>query len=371
MDRPVPADCGVSGLLAGRLAASLPSGWLQLCGCALGEAGRRTIRVDCVLAHPAIGVALVDIAPPAGPAAPPDDDDAARSLLRRRLAGTGFDAGGPFAGVLPVVRVRLPPDGPHGLITALHDAFRREPALSVPGGYAWVGALRRALEPACEGAHGPIGVGSAPPAAEAATQHDASQPRATPRGTGAAVALAAATFALGLVVGSGLGTGWLAPPERIALGPGSEDAAAPAAAMVAVGSASSAWAGEGLAPPAGGQQTAAVPAAAVEDGRDATPPGNGTPAAVAAATAVGVPEGLAADTRAGRAPPERPREQGAPHDGRAASARLAVQAAPGEPRSVGRAPTIEPRCREMFYRYQLGEDLSRAEIAYLRSGCRG
>jgi hypothetical protein len=354
MDRPAPADLGGAGLLAGRLAASLPSGWLQLCGCALGEAGGRTVRVDCVLAHPAIGVALVDIAPPAGPAAPPDDD-AVRLLLRRRLADAGFDAGGPFAGVLPVVRVRLPPDGLHGLIAALHAAFRREPARSVPGGYAWVGALRRALEPACEGAHGPIGVGSAPLAAEAATQHDVPQPRATPRGTGAAVALATATFALGVMVGSGLGTGWLAPPEWIALGPGSEDAAAPASATVAVGSASSsAWAGEGLAPPAGGQQTAAIPSAAVEDGRDATPPGNGTPAAVVAAAAVGAPEGLTVDTRAGRAPPERAREQGAPHDGRAGSARSAVQAAPGEARSVGRAPTIEPRCRETFYRYQLG-----------------
>lgn len=105
--------------LAAPKAERLASGWLALRHCRL-DGGI----LPLILLHPAQGVAIIG-GPVEGPA-----------LLRTRLAAGRFAA--IFPGHLPVLRLDHAADpGP---------AFTALPPLTLPGGDAWVGVVRRALE---------------------------------------------------------------------------------------------------------------------------------------------------------------------------------------------------------------------------------
>ena len=100
-------------------AEALPAGWLALRQCRLGGT-----TLPLILLHPAQGVAIIG-GPPEGPA-----------LLRDRLAVARF--GAIFPGTLPAPRLD------HAADPA--PAFAALPPLALPGGDAWVGVVRRALE---------------------------------------------------------------------------------------------------------------------------------------------------------------------------------------------------------------------------------
>ncbi|MFZ4410824.1 MAG: hypothetical protein ACOYOH_26005 [Paracraurococcus sp.] len=100
-------------------AESLPDGWLALRRCRLEGAV-----LPLILLHPTLGIALVG-----GPAEGP-------TLLRARLAAARFAA--IFPGTLPVLRLDHAEDPA--------AAFATLPPMALPGGDAWVGVVRRALE---------------------------------------------------------------------------------------------------------------------------------------------------------------------------------------------------------------------------------
>ncbi|MFC7474512.1 hypothetical protein ACFQS7_09120 [Dankookia sp. GCM10030260] len=100
---------------------SLPTGWLALRHCRL-----EGTLLPLILLHPALGIAVIG-GPPDGPA-----------LLRARLAAGRFEA--IFPGALPVLRLAEAADPA--------AAFAALPPLGLPGGDAWVGVVRRALETA-------------------------------------------------------------------------------------------------------------------------------------------------------------------------------------------------------------------------------
>jgi formylglycine-generating enzyme required for sulfatase activity len=110
------------------------AGWVVLRDCPLGGGGPR---VDLVLIHPRLGVALVDLAPKAA------DDDAAERL-RRGLEARRFPA--IFGGHPPIVRAILPPGQPRDLSRVLAAGFDTQPPLALAGGDAWVATARAAAE---------------------------------------------------------------------------------------------------------------------------------------------------------------------------------------------------------------------------------
>ncbi len=117
--------------------APLPSGWICLRDCNLSGNLSRPVTIPFVLLHPEVGVALLDIG--TTPATDPE------AVLRQRLEAARFES--IFPGYLPIVHLRLRPAEIEAIDTILSEAFAALPALSVPGGDAWVSVLRRALTP--------------------------------------------------------------------------------------------------------------------------------------------------------------------------------------------------------------------------------
>jgi hypothetical protein len=122
--RPVPV------LLEG-----LGRGWVLLPEVLIGGPGEAPARIDLVLLHAGLGIALLERAPRWTADAP--------ARLRQRLELARFPA--IFPGELPVVHCQLHPTSLDRLPRLLTESFGAQPPLSLPGGTAWVGTVRRAL----------------------------------------------------------------------------------------------------------------------------------------------------------------------------------------------------------------------------------
>lgn len=123
--RPILRD----GILNG-----IDGGWSLARDCRIGcEA--TPVRIDIVLLHPEIGVALLELTP--------RWTADATALLRQRLELARF--GAIFPGELPVAHLRLRWQDLAALPEMLAEAFGTQPPLSLPGEDAWTGMVRRAL----------------------------------------------------------------------------------------------------------------------------------------------------------------------------------------------------------------------------------
>ncbi len=113
----------------------LPEGWS--CGrqCDIGGDPGRPVRVDLVLLHPGLGVALLDIGERTG---------GAEEVLRARLEEARF--GAIFGGYLPVLHGCLGIDEVPD-IAEIARAFDQVPPLSVSGGSAWMSTVSRLIVP--------------------------------------------------------------------------------------------------------------------------------------------------------------------------------------------------------------------------------
>lgn len=113
----------------------LPEGWV--CGrhCNIGGDPVRPMRMDLVLMHPGLGIALLDIG---------ERTEKAEEVLRARLEEARF--GAIFGGYLPVVHGCLGPDEVPDM-AEIARAFDRVPPLSVSGGSAWISTASRLIVP--------------------------------------------------------------------------------------------------------------------------------------------------------------------------------------------------------------------------------
>ncbi|SDB07174.1 hypothetical protein SAMN02927895_00078 [Belnapia rosea] len=113
----------------------LPEGWV--CGrhCDIGGDPGRPVRMDLVLMHPGLGIALLDIGEPS---------EGAEQVLRGRLEEARF--GAIFGGYLPIIQGRIGADEVP-VIAEIARAFDRQPPLSVSGGSAWMSTACRLITP--------------------------------------------------------------------------------------------------------------------------------------------------------------------------------------------------------------------------------
>ena len=351
-------------------AAALPTGWSVIGRCRQGTAGPAVRPTRChVLANPAVGIALLDLAP--------DTTPNAEARLRRVLDAAGFRTA--FPGMLPVWHGRVEPVELRLLPTLLKAAFTALPPLAVQGGASWVAAVRQALDadPAWEAADRPKrAVPPAPVPPPEAFDPPPEPPPAARRAGGAARLLPLglafeAVFALGLAVGYGLSGGAGSggpPPARSAVMPATEEAtpATPRAPVAA-------------APAPGGDM------AAVDEDATASPPAPDEPAPAAPEPAIeGIPPSRLAIMDDAPAPPAAGPGSATAEAGAAAPA-MAPEAVAGLPRLPPPAatPPMPPRrraaappalaydrsCGDALFRWQQGGILSRAEMAYVREGC--
>src|SRR5690349_13027029 len=104
--------------------------------CRSGTAGPANYPTGCfALAHPATGVALIDIAPDATPNA--------EARLRRTLAAAHF--ADDYPGVLPVWHGRMDLSEWRSLPAIVEDGFAELPPITVAARDEWVAAARSAL----------------------------------------------------------------------------------------------------------------------------------------------------------------------------------------------------------------------------------
>ncbi|WP_043363538.1 hypothetical protein [Belnapia sp. F-4-1] len=113
----------------------LPEGWI--CGrhCDIGGDPGRPVRVDLVLLHPGLGVALLDFG---------ERTEGAEQVLRARLEEARF--GAIFGGFLPVLHGSLGNDEVPDM-AGIARAFDQVPPLSVSGGSAWISTVARLVVP--------------------------------------------------------------------------------------------------------------------------------------------------------------------------------------------------------------------------------
>ncbi|MBL6459239.1 hypothetical protein JMJ55_28355 [Belnapia sp. T6] len=122
--------------MEGSILAALPPGWRAIGRCRFGTAGPIGPASGCyALAHPLIGVALIDVAPDATPNA--------EARLRRALAAADFWS--IFPGSLPVWHGRIEPGALRNLAGILAEGFNSLPPLTVPGKDRWVNAAQTAI----------------------------------------------------------------------------------------------------------------------------------------------------------------------------------------------------------------------------------
>jgi hypothetical protein len=358
------------------LLTAMPPGWRVLGRCRYGTAGPAVHATGChALAHPAFGIALIDVAPDATPNA--------ESRLRRALGAVRFWEG--FPGNLPVWHGRVEGGALRELDGMVRDAFADMPPLTVPGKSAWVAAAAAGL--AEDAAWQVPGRPLAPAATPLMIEHEPSAPLRSRRNRRLAVGGA---FALTFLVGLGAGVLML-------------DQDAPAPAPVRAVEASTQTGQEVAAVPATRAPPAEAPAAPAPPPMLAARPAPqqeaqpllAAPAALAPATpamavappaeampAEAPPAPLPVATEAAAEPPpvplpaepmpavaEVPPPQSEP---------LVLEAAlptppPPPPRPAARparqAQTIDRACRDAVFRFQQGATLSAAEQMHVRNGC--
>ena len=314
MDQHLTAPIGEDRTAAARLlAACLPPGWSLLGRARHGNRAPGDAASGChLLVHPARGIALLDIAPDATPNA--------ESRLRRALADSGFNRA--FPGTLPVWHERLELAQLPRLECLLTRAFDARPPLSLPPGAAWPAAVEAAIAvdpgwtPARPGTPREI---SAPAPRPPASHDEASA--AARRG------LRAGMLAAGLCLIFGLG--WAAGRFMSFQG---EDVSTPGALQSAVTPASA-------VPPSAAQpeiRAVTLPSPPEADAREPMDSANRAAPMIEATPPPPPPEPIAAP---------------APRIARA------------------RPPAYDRACSEAQFRWQRGDTLTSAEMAYVRNGC--
>jgi len=374
---------------------ALPDGWSVIGRCRFGTGVPGPHATGCyALAHPKVGVALIDIVPNATPNA--------EARLRRALTAVEFWPD--FPGTLPVVHNRLDAAALRSLPWVLERWFSALPALTVPGGSAWIEGVRRAMaaDSAWELPGQPKAMPDAPPAATRdtrgvgaprtvrASRRASAQPRSWGR-------LAALPLAFATVFGMGLVAGFLlleSPPEQsAAVAEQKPSAAAPAEAprgaaeVAAVTPAPSTEAPRPVAEAATRQAEAVAPGTAFAGGTAPSVPspafrGEPTPAEAASETPTpAAPEDPAAMQKvAGLAMGAAAAQAGSPLETRVSHAvplgeplPTAPPRAPTPPpvrvSSSRPAPTIDRACSQALFRFQQGERLTAAEQNFIRTGC--
>jgi hypothetical protein len=115
----------------------LPDGWVSGRSCDLGGLPGQTVRVDYVLMHPRLGVALIELG---------KLDGDAEDVLRRRLTEARFSA--IFPGHLPILHGSVDEAELPSLTEILVEEFAGLPPVSLAGGDAWVEAMGHIVVPA-------------------------------------------------------------------------------------------------------------------------------------------------------------------------------------------------------------------------------
>ncbi len=346
------AEAAPAGLLG-----ALPEGWVMLGRCRSGTAGPVGYPTGCwALAHPATGIALVDVAPDATPNA--------EARTRRALGAANFWAG--FPGTLPVWHGRIELAAWRSLPAIMAEGFSELPPLTVPGKAAWMSAARAALaeDPAWDVP------GAAPPALRSLSPMDQPEEEdavlaiegrpARRRRLGLALGFLA-TFVVGVASGMMLLSGKENAPEGTVT-PAATVAPAPSVSVTAL------------------PVTATVPPPAATPARDAVAPP--PPAPVPGAEPVQV----TATVTVASAPPELVASDALPLPSTAVQAYAGADTAPVQVASASlplpplapRAPVqkaarppdrIDPACTKAVFRFQQGLALTPAEQAHVRNGC--
>jgi hypothetical protein len=117
-------------------AVGLPPGWVVLANRALGGSAEISARIDYVLLHPNMGIALLDLAPT------PRVPDAVQRL-RRMLDTAQFRA--IFSDYPPIIYCAVTQSELPGLRRMLEVAFGAEPPMKLSGGQSWMGSVLRLL----------------------------------------------------------------------------------------------------------------------------------------------------------------------------------------------------------------------------------
>ncbi|MBK1657135.1 hypothetical protein [Paracraurococcus ruber] len=329
------------------LLRALPEGWELLGRCRIGAAGPASYPTGCyALAHPATGVALVDVAPDATPNA--------ESRLRRALSAANFWPA--FPGYLPVWHGRIELAAWRALPGIMAEGFSELPPLTVPGRAAWIAAARAAL--ATDGGWDVPGTAAQ---AEPAFEEDGGEeplppPRLQRRGPMLALGFLA-TFALGLAAGAALFSE--SRPVTVAAAPAavpSMVSAAPVAATLAE-------------PPAPVQAVARpepvpmpVPVVALAPAAVPLPASPMPPEPEAAPPAQADP--VVPEPAATLPPPAND-----PVETVAVSLPLPPVAPKAPPKAAAPAPRFDRACTQALYRFQQGERLTPQEAAFVRDGC--
>jgi hypothetical protein len=323
-----------------RLLAALPAGWRAVGRCRLGLGGPAGVGMGCLaLAHPTVGLALIDLIPNATPNA--------EARLRRALEAAGFSELCP--GMLPVWHGRVDPLLLRTLPSVLAEGFDSLPPLGLGGPEGWIGAVQAALarDPAWEV---PGRSRAAAPSSavqdEPEDEEDAPAPRRRrARWIGGGVVLACC-----LAVGIALLPAAPAPTPAPTSGspPSLAAASAPAPAL-------------GPAPEQA-PVLAALPLPA--------PPAPEPPAARSLPPIERVELPVLRPVE----PPPMPAAEPPPPEAVAEEPALATP--PPEPpppppvrQAAAPRPRIDPSCSRALFRFQQGERLTAAEEAFVKTGC--
>ncbi len=314
-----------------RLLAALPPGWRAVGRCRLGLGGPAGVGMGCMaLAHPTVGLALIDLVPNATPNA--------EARLRRALETAGFPERCP--GTLPVWHGRVDPMMLRTLPNVLAEGFDALPPLGLGGPEGWIGAVQAAL--ARDPAWDVPGRPRVPPPASAvpdeAEEDEAPAPRRRWTRWAGRGAVLACCLAAGVALLPAAPTPTPSNPPPVAVAPSPE----PAPVLAA------------LPPPA----LAPVPEPPVAQSlppiervelpvlRSVEPPSAPVAEAPAPPPPAAVEEEPALATPPPAPPPPPPLRQAA---------------AP--------KPRIDPNCSRALFRFQQGERLTAAEEAFVRTGC--
>jgi hypothetical protein len=113
----------------------LPEGWVCGRSCDIGGEPGRPVRIDLVLMHPALGIALIDRK---------TRTEGAEDTLRERLEEARFSA--IFGGYLPVLHCAIQSDELPA-IAEIERAFGEMEPLSLAGGNAWLPVVASVVMP--------------------------------------------------------------------------------------------------------------------------------------------------------------------------------------------------------------------------------
>ena len=340
-----------------RLLSALPPGWRAVGRCRLGIGGGPLgVGMGChALAHPTVGLALIDLVPHATPNA--------EARLRRALEAAGFPERHP--GTLPVWHGRVDPMQLRTLSSQLAEGFDSLPPLGLGGPEGWIGAVQGALarDPAWEVPGRPRAAAAAAAPAVPDEAEEAALPaprRPLARWIGGGMILAC-LLAIGIALLPAAPAPSLAPPVASSPAPAvppvaAAPALAPAPAPVVAALPAPA---PTLAPtPPAAQGLPPLERVELPVIRPAEPPPAPAPAPAPVQTSVQAPVQAAEPP-----PPAAMDEQGPP---------LATPppAPPLPPvRQAAARPRIDPSCSRALFRFQQGERLTAAEESFVKTGC--